>query len=151
MVELALGEGVMIFDKLECGPLGVNCYLVGDEASHAGMVIDPGAEAPAILHKAKGLGIDIRFLVLTHGHFDHVGGLKELKEATKAQIAVGAADAPSLKRQDPVSAAFGFSYPVPPSTDRLLQDGDVIELGSLVFRVRHTPGHTPGGICLLGA
>lgn len=140
----------MIFDKLEVGPWGVNCYMVGDEVSHAGMIIDPGAEAKAILHKAKKLELDIKVIVLTHAHFDHIGGLKELKEATKAQVSVGADDAPSLGRKDLISATFGFSYPVPPAPDRLLKDADIIEIGSLTFQVLHTPGHTPGGICLLG-
>ena len=150
MLELALGEAIMIFYKLEVGPLGVNCYLLGDEASHAGMIIDPGAEAEAILNQVMRLGLDIKFIVITHGHFDHIGGLKAVKEATKAQVAMGVDDAPSLTLKDPISAAFGFSYPVPPSADRLLKDGDVLEIGSLTFRVLHTPGHTPGGICLLG-
>jgi hydroxyacylglutathione hydrolase len=150
MLELAWGEAIMIVDKLEVGPLGVNCYLVGDEASHAGMIIDPGADAAAILYKAKGLGLNIRSIVITHAHFDHIGGLKEVKAATKAPVAVGVDDAPSLRQKDPISAAFGFSYPAPPAPDRLLRDGDIIEIGSLTFRVLHTPGHTPGGICLVG-
>lgn len=150
MLELAWGETSMIFDKLEVGPLGVNCYLVGDDAGHEGMIIDPGADAKAILSRSKELGLDIRVIVITHGHFDHIGGLKEVKEATKAPVAVGVDDAPSLPYKDPISAAFGFSYPVPSAPDRLLHDGDIIEIGSLAFRVLHTPGHTTGGICLLG-
>ena len=150
MLVLAWGVAIMIFNKLEVGPLGVNCYLVGDEASHTGMIIDPGAEAKTILRKAKGLELDIKLIVITHAHFDHIGGLKEVKEATNAQVAVGAGDAPSLQHNDPISAAFGFSYPAPPAPDRLLKDDDIIEIGSLTFRVLHTPGHTAGGICLLG-
>ncbi len=140
----------MIFDKLEVGPLGVNCYLVGDEATREGMVIDPGAEAKTILKRTGELRLDIKLLVLTHGHFDHIGGLKEVKEGTNAQIAVHAGDAPSLKHRDPISSSFGFFYPQPPAPDRLLKDGDILEIGSLSFQVLHTPGHTPGCICLLG-
>ena len=140
----------MIIEKLEVGPLAVNCYLVGDEASQVGMIIDPGAESAAILKRVKALRLDIKFIVLTHAHFDHIGALKELKEATKAEITIHTDDAQSLPLGNTLGAAFGFSFPPPPAPDRLLKDGDSFDLGRQRFMALHTPGHTPGGICLLG-
>lgn len=140
----------MIIEKLEVGPLAVNCYMVGDEVSRVGMIIDPGAESAAIMKRVKALGFDIKFIVLTHAHFDHIGALKELKEATKAEIAIHTDDAQSLPLGNNLGAVFGFSFPPPPAPDRLLKDGDSLDLGKQRFLVLHTPGHTPGGICLLG-
>ena len=144
------GDNSVIIEKLEVGPLAVNCYLVGDEASRVGMIIDPGAESAAIMKRVKVLGLGIKFIVLTHAHFDHIGALKELKEATKAEIAIHTDDAQSLPLGNTLGAAFGFSFPPPPAPDRLLNDGDSLDLGKQRFLVLHTPGHTPGGICLLG-
>ena len=140
----------MIIERLALGSLSTNCYLVGDELSREGMVIDPAAEAGTILERAKALKLDIKLIVLTHAHFDHVGALKELKEATKAEIAIHADDAKSLQSAHLSSLNWGVSFPPPPPPDRLLQDGDNLNLGSQRFLVLHTPGHTPGGICLLG-
>lgn len=140
----------MIIEKLEVGPLAVNCYLVGDETSLVGMIIDPGAEAAAILKRVKALGLNIKFIVLTHAHFDHIGALRELKETTMAEIAIHTDDAQSLQHGNTLGAIFGFSFPAPPTPDRLLKEGDSLDLGQQRFLVLHTPGHTPGGICLLG-
>jgi hydroxyacylglutathione hydrolase len=140
----------LVIEKQEVGPLGVNCYLVGDETSRTGMVIDPGAEAKAILKRVKALGLDIKYIVLTHAHFDHIGALKEVKEATGAEIAIHADDAQSLQLGNSIALDFGFSFPPPPAPDRLLKDEDSLDLGHRRFLVLHTPGHTPGGICLLG-
>jgi len=114
------------------------------------MIIDPGAEAVVILRKVSDLGLDIKFIILTHGHIDHVAALKEVKEATGAKVAIHADDASSLQGQSFFAEQFGLSYQVPPSPDRLLKDGDSIDIGDLHFLVLHTPGHSPGGICLLG-
>jgi len=141
---------VVIIEKLEVGPLAVNCYVVGDEASRTGMIIDPGAESGTIMKRVKALGLDIKFIVLTHAHFDHIGALKELKEVTKAEIAIHTDDAQFLPFGNTLGAAFGFSFPPPPAPDRLLKDGDSFDLGRQRLQVLHTPGHTPGGICLLG-
>ena len=139
----------MILKKLVVGPLASNCYIVGSESTKEGMIIDPADEAEEILQSIKELGLKISLIVLTHGHPDHVGALKEIKEATGAEVAIHADDAESLQQQS-LGFLFGLSYPAPPPPDRLLKDEDSIDIGDLHFGVLHTPGHTPGGICLLG-
>ncbi len=139
----------MIIERLEVGPFAANCYLVGAESTREGVIIDPGAEAAEILKKVKDLGLAIKVIVLTHGHIDHITALKEVKEATGAEVAVHSGDARSLQ-EGSLSNMFGISYPTPPPPDRLLEGGDSIDVGDLHFKVLHTPGHTPGGICLLG-
>lgn len=139
----------MILKKLELGPFGTNCYIVGSESSKEGMIIDPGDEAEAILRTVKSLGLDIKLIVLTHGHLDHLGALKKVKEATGAELLIHADDAYFLQKR-PLNAVFGFPYPDTPPPDRVLKDGDSIGIGGLHFLVLHTPGHSPGGICLLG-
>ena len=139
----------MILKKLVVGPFASNCYIVGSESNKEGMIIDPGAEAEVILGNVKDLELDIKSIVLTHGHIDHIGALKEVKEATGAEVTIHADEAQALQ-ENSVSAMFGLSYPTPLPPDRLLQDGDSIDIGDLHFLVLHTPGHSPGGICLLG-
>jgi len=139
----------MILKKVVVGPLAANCYIVGSEFNKEGMIIDPGDEAEVILRDVKDLGLEIRSIVLTHGHIDHIGALKEVKEATGAEVAIHTDEANSLQEQ-PLSTLFGLSYPTPLPPDRLLQDGDSLDIGDLHFWVLHTPGHSPGGICLLG-
>ncbi len=142
-------EGKVIIEKLELGPFASNCYIVGAESNPEAIIIDPGAEANEILKKVEDLGLEIKFIMLTHGHVDHVGALKEVKEATDAEVAIHADDAESLQKK-PFSTMFGLSYPSPPPPDRLLKGGDSIDVGDLHFLVLHTPGHTSGGICLMG-
>ena len=143
-------EDNVIIEKLEVGPFASNCYVVGDESSNAGMIIDPGAEAKTILQKVNDFKLEIKRIVLTHGHMDHVGALKEVKEATGAQVAIHADDADSLQSRDPLSMMFRLSLKAPPPADILLKGGDSVDIGNLRFLVLHTPGHTAGGICLLG-
>jgi len=139
----------MILKKLVLGPLASNCYIAGSEAAKEGMIIDPADEAKTILKNVEELGLEIRSIVLTHGHPDHFGAVKEVKEATGAEIAIHTDDA-KLLRQQTLGLLFGLYYPKPPAPDRLLNGGDSIDIGDLHFSVIHTPGHTPGGICLVG-
>ncbi len=139
----------MILKSLVVGPLASNCYILGDEATKDGVIIDPADEAEVILQSVAELGLTIRAIILTHGHADHVAALKEVKEATTADIMVHTDDA-GYPEQGALALAFGFYCPAPPPPDRFLKDGDGIDLGDLHFTVIHTPGHTPGGICLLG-
>ena len=139
----------MILKNLVVGPLAANCYIVGSESNKEGMIIDPGAEAEVILRKVKDLELDIKSIVLTHGHIDHIGALKEVKETTGAEVAIHTDEAQALQEKS-VSTLLGLSYPTPLPADRLLKDGDSMDIGDLHFLVLHTPGHSPGCICLLG-
>jgi len=139
----------MILKNLVVGSLATNCYIVGSESNKEGMIIDPGDEAEVILRNVKDLGLEIRSIVLTHGHIDHIGALKEVKKATGAEVAIHTDEAKSLQEQSS-STLLGLSYPTPLPPDRLLQDGDSLDIGDLHFLVLHTPGHSPGGICPLG-
>ncbi len=139
----------MIVKKLVVGPFASNCYIIGSESNKEGVIIDPGAEAEEILKNVKDLGLNIKFIVLTHGHIDHIGALKEVKETTGAEVAIHTDEAKSLHERS-LATVFGLSYPPPPPPDRLLKGGDSIDIGDLHLLVVHTPGHSRGGICLLG-
>ena len=123
-----------------------NSYLVGDD-SGVGLIVDAGGEGGAIMAAARAAGLDVKLLVLTHGHFDHVGAVREVKEATGCTVAIHHDDAGKLGR---FSLNTIINRTVAPAPERLLGDGDDIEVGGLRFKVLHTPGHTPGGICIYG-
>ncbi len=142
----------MIIERVVVSPFATNCYIVGSESSREGIIIDPGDESKVILKKVADLGLDIKLIVLTHGHIDHIGALKDIKEATGAEMAIHTDDAKSLHGKGGfiISLVSGLSSPKPPPPDRLLTDGDSLDVADMHLRVLHTPGHTPGGICLSG-
>jgi hydroxyacylglutathione hydrolase len=146
-------EDGMILKELVVGMFASNCFIVGSESDKKGIIIDPGADASAIVNAVREAGLSIELIVATHNHVDHVGALRQVKEATGAPYAVHEADAESLM-PDVFGRMLGVmmsrSLKAPPKPDRLLRDGDVIEVGDLEFSVLHTPGHTPGGISLRG-
>ncbi len=139
----------MIIKKLVVGSLSANCYIVGSEATGEGMVIDPGGNTEGILNAITDSGLDIKIIVLTHGHSDHIAALYDIQDRTGAEVAIHAEDADFLHGRGSFSTMFGISYKTPEPPDRLLREGDVIDIGGLRFSVLHTPGHTPGSICLL--
>ena len=138
----------MIVRKLTLGPYASNCYIVGDEATKEGMIIDPGAGAREILSAVEKLGLKIKLIVLTHRHPDHVGAAAPVKKATGAPLAVHT----ECARYLPQSASYVYEQPFKgvPKPDRILEDGDTIDIGGLHFKILHTPGHTPCGISLYG-
>lgn len=139
----------VIINRLVVGSLSANCWIVGSRPEGEGMVIDPGGNAE-IIHKAiVDSGLDIKVIALTHGHSDHIAALYEIQDSTGAEVAIHTADADFLEGRGSFSSQFGISYKTPPEPDRLLREGDIIAIGSLSFSVVHTPGHTPGSICLL--
>ncbi len=139
----------MIVDTVVVGPFASNCYIVGSEATREGMIIDPGDDAARIIETVERRELNIKCIVLTHGHIDHLGALKEVREATGAEVYIHADDSQFI-REKPTATVFGARYPSLSPPDRLLRGGDTIDVGDLQFLVLHTPGHTDGGICLLG-
>jgi len=136
-------------DILTVGPMQVGCYIVSDKATDEMMVIDPGGDADLIIESVRMTGAAPAFIVNTHGHADHIAANAELKDAyPAAAICVHPADADMLgKPVKNLSAFLGAAVTSPPP-DRLLEDGDTLELGRNTFTVIHLPGHTPGGIAL---
>jgi len=139
----------MILKSLEVSSFATNCYIIGSETSRQGIIIDPGDEAERILKEVRDSDLDIKIIVLTHGHSDHTAALKEVKEGTAAPIAIHAEDVGTLK-QKLLGVFMGAGFKSPPPPDRLLNDGDVVSVSGLELTVIHTPGHSRGSICLLG-
>ncbi|MFA5515709.1 MAG: MBL fold metallo-hydrolase [Desulfuromonadales bacterium] len=139
----------MFLQTLMVGPLQVNCYLIGCEKTGTAAVIDPGEEGERILAALAAAGLELKMIVNTHGHFDHVGANRFLVEKTGAELLIHEGDVPLLARAREHAAIFGLSaVPSPPPT-RNLAGGDTLQLGEISLQVFHTPGHSPGGICLL--
>ncbi len=138
----------MILTSLPTGPLEVNCYLVGCEDTGKAAVIDPGGNVSNILELLQQHDLTLAMVINTHGHFDHIGANRSLLEKTGCELLIHQDDAPLLQRAAEHAALFGLTASRSPEPTRLLKDGDVIELGNLSFKVIHTPGHSPGGICL---
>lgn len=138
----------MIIKELVVGPIGANCIILGCEKTAEAVVIDPGDEADKILLSLAEARLTARYIINTHGHFDHVGANKRLKEATGADILIHSLDAPMLSELSTTAMAFGLRAENSPEADRLLEDGDEISFGDITLKVIHTPGHTPGGITL---
>ena len=138
----------MIVKSLTVGPIQANCFIVGCEETLKAAVIDPGAEADRILMALAESSLKVDAIINTHGHFDHVGANKSMKDATEAEILIHGSDAPMLSQLSASASAWGMSAEDSPPPDRTLEDGDTITVGSITLKVIHTPGHTPGGISL---
>lgn len=138
----------MILESLETGPLQVNCYIVGCETTRKAAVIDPGGDAERILALLQQLNLELEMVINTHGHFDHVGGNKRLLTETGVDLLLHEADLALLGMAEQHAGLYGLSTELSPQPQRLLKGGEIIELGELRLKVLHTPGHTPGGICL---
>jgi len=137
---------------LTLGPLATNCYLVWEDGNPTALLVDCAGGPQDILGAAQERNLEIRLIVNTHGHTDHIEALAGLKEATGAELAIHELDAPMLG--DPMlsgAAMWGFSQEGV-GADRLVREGDTIAVpgSDIELSVLHTPGHTPGSICLLG-
>jgi glyoxylase-like metal-dependent hydrolase (beta-lactamase superfamily II) len=143
-----MGEGGMIFERLAVGPLQCNCYILGDERTREALVIDPGDEAGRILAVIGRHRLTVRAIVQTHAHFDHVGATAPLREATGAEVCLHPDDRQLYDHLPMQAEWFGLPAPEATTITRWCEDGDEIKAGSVSLGVLHTPGHTPGSVCL---
>jgi glyoxylase-like metal-dependent hydrolase (beta-lactamase superfamily II) len=141
--------GPLILTGYVVTSMGENCYIVGCDETQQVAVIDPGGDAPQLLAEIEQYAWKVQYIINTHGHIDHIGGNAAIKRATGAKILIHAADAERLINPNSSLALMaGGKFDSVPA-DQLLQDGDRIQIGNTVeLKVIHTPGHTPGGICL---
>jgi hydroxyacylglutathione hydrolase len=127
-----------------------NCYLVVDEGAGECAVVDPGEDAGLILHKIGATGAKVVAIWLTHGHIDHVLGVSRVVAETGAPVFLHPADRPLYDAVPEQAAWFGLSAPALSPPDRPFAHGEAVRVGGLQFEVRHTPGHSPGSVCLVG-
>jgi hydroxyacylglutathione hydrolase len=139
----------VVLETLTVGLYETNCYIYASMPGGEAFILDPGEDVQAILGKVRQFELTVAKILLTHGHVDHTGALKDLKTATGAAIGIHSEDVGLL--QDSVLAAMlGISNPRPPSPDFLLEDGQQVNVSGLTLTVMHTPGHTGGSVSLLG-
>lgn len=138
----------MIHEILPVGPLQCNCSIIGDEATREAMVIDPGDDIDEVLAILRKHNLEVKQIVVTHAHIDHVGGAMKLRAATGAPILLNQNDLALLKMLDVQAAWVGMAAPGQVEIDQSVGNADTVRAGSLSANVLHTPGHTEGSICL---
>jgi len=138
----------MIHEILPVGPLQCNCSVIGDEQTREAMVIDPGDDVEQVLDLIRKHNLQVKQIVITHAHIDHVGGARKLRAATGAPVLLNRNDYALLKMLDVQAAWLGVAAPEKVEIDQGIGQGDTVKAGSLVGQVLHTPGHTEGSICL---
>jgi hydroxyacylglutathione hydrolase len=138
---------IMIIKTVIVGPLDVNCYILGCEDTKEAAIIDPGDNADEIIKVIDEEGLNPGFIINTHAHFDHVGGVKTIKEHFKINFFLHEEDLFLIENVSEQATAFGLN-PIPkPDVDKFVNNGDKISLGNKVINVIHTPGHSPGCVC----
>lgn len=136
--------------SLIVGQLGVNCYIPYCEQTRHCAVIDPGDRAEKILALIEKNSLSLKYILLTHGHFDHIGAVNELKEQTGAQVVVHHEDLDMIMDPDKNLSSYVGSKHIKVSADLMVEDGMALQIGNITLEVIHTPGHTRGGVSYLG-
>ena len=135
--------------KINVGNVGeTNCYIIQDEETKETMVIDPGGEVDKITEMLNTLSANVKYILLTHCHGDHITGSKELKEKYGGKILIHIEDEPGVREPAVNLSEYIGLGPVIMEADSRLNDNDLLHIGDIEFKVIHTPGHTKGGICL---
>ena len=138
----------MIHEILPVGPLQCNCSVIGDDVSREAIVIDPGDDIEAVLAIVRRHNLQVKQIVITHAHIDHVGGAMKIRAATGAPILLNQNDYVLLKMLDEQAAWIGMPCPGKVEIDQSVGQADTVKAGSIVADVMHTPGHTEGSVCL---
>ena len=137
----------MLVRQFEVGKFKIFSYMIADEAAKEGLFIDPSADHDLLLQDVELYGLTIKYIVNTHHHIDHVMGNREMAERTGAKTVIHKDDAPHMQDVDPTMLRM-FGAELPADADIMVSDGDFIKVGKVSLKVIHTPGHTPGGMCL---
>jgi glyoxylase-like metal-dependent hydrolase (beta-lactamase superfamily II) len=145
----AYRDDEMIVERFEVGPFLVNTYIVGCRRSGQGFIVDPGDQGDEILQRCEQLGLDVTHIVNTHGHIDHIAENGYIREKTGARIIIHPDDARMLTDPHRNLSAYLADQVVSPPADLYFQEGEPFRVGELSFDVLHTPGHSPGSICLV--
>jgi glyoxylase-like metal-dependent hydrolase (beta-lactamase superfamily II) len=141
----------MIIETFPVGLLQCNCTIIGSEQTREAVIIDPGDDVPRIVSRLAHHKLTARYIIATHGHIDHVGGFKDLKEATGAPVYLHEGDLFLYNALAMQAQLLGITPPSSTEVDARMDDGDEIGAGEIKLRVHHTPGHTPGSICFYSA
>ena len=135
--------------RIPAGIYAANCYIIFSENIKEGIIVDPGGDADDILSYIRENDINIKHIILTHGHGDHIGGVAKLKEELKIPVMIHEADRDMLVDGSKNLSSIMSMGTITIKPDKLLKDGDKIEFGGSMAKIIHTPGHTPGGICIM--
>ena len=138
---------------IKCIPGGsfiTNCYIIADEETKEGILIDPGSQVEEVLEEVERLGLNVKKIVNTHAHIDHAAGVEDAKKTLRAEFYLHPKEEPVLQALPESAMRFPeFKKVKVPKVDKYIEDGDEVEFGKYKAKVIHTPGHTYGGICLL--
>ncbi|MGB9716694.1 MAG: MBL fold metallo-hydrolase [Thermodesulfovibrionales bacterium] len=140
----------MIIKNIVVGPLEANCIIIADEITNEALIVDPGDEPEKILDVINMNNFKVKFIICTHAHFDHVGALPELKKETNAQIIIHRDELVIYQHSVEMALFWGYDLDPLPEPDILVEEDYNFSIGNLKFKVIHTPGHSPGGICIYG-
>jgi hydroxyacylglutathione hydrolase len=138
----------MIHEVIPVGWLQCNCSILGDETTGEAVVIDPGDETERVLEILARHKLRVKGIIITHTHFDHIGGLDKLKRATGAAAMMHEADFPMYRDLGGLATLMGIPAPPVVDVDRFLKEGDTVRWGSMALDVLYTPGHSPGSLSL---
>ena len=138
----------MLIKNLAVGQLQSNCFIIADDNTKEAIIIDPGDEPDRIIDVVKGNSLNVRYILCTHAHFDHVGAISDIKDETDAKIVVHKDEGEIYEGARDQAAFWGYELEPLPEPDMFVQEGDKLEVGDLKFEILHTPGHSPGGLCL---
>ena len=139
----------MIIKQFIAGLIENNMYLVMDEKSHDAVLIDASQDIPELKKVVDELGANVKYILITHGHFDHIMGLNSLKKTLNAPAVICKDDLVISDNVNEFTRLFGVPDIVPPTYEKFVKDGDVLDVGDMQIKVIQTPGHTEGGVCYL--